>query len=177
MSELVDVLRSYVPWLVSKHFVGASGPLREPTIEHFEAAIFFADISGFSKLARHLSSEESSAGPERLSAMLNDYFGALIDIVWGHGGDIVKFAGDGLYAVWPLPAHDKPIEDLVYAALQAAQTTQQQLSNYELETGHRLSLRIGISAGEIGAATVGGVLRRWEFSVGGLATGRSQYSK
>lgn len=177
MAKLIDTLRSYVPWLVARHFVDRTEQLREPLIDRFAATILFADISGFSKLARHLSSEESSTGPERLTDMLNRYFGALINIIWEHGGDVVKFAGDGLYAVWPTVAHsDKKTEDIAAYAVQAALRTQQQLHDYEIESGHRLSLRIGISAGEITAATVGGVLKRWEFLLSGSPLARVNHA-
>jgi class 3 adenylate cyclase/tetratricopeptide (TPR) repeat protein len=168
MPKLIDSLRSYVPWLVARHFMVSGEPLREPIADHFEATILFADISGFSKLASHLSSEQSLAGPERLTTMLNRYFGTLIDIIWEHGGDVVKFAGDGIYAVWPKPAHpDKSLQTITYYAVQAALRTQQQLHEYEIEPGHFLSLRIGLSSGHISAATVGGVLKRWEFLLSG----------
>lgn len=172
MVQLTDILTSYVPWLVARYFINHPDPLTEPRQEEFEAAVLFADISGFSKLARHLSSEESVAGPERLTQMLNGYFGTLIDIIWEHGGDIVKFAGDGIYAVWPSIAQDRDIGSLAQYAVQAAWRTQQLLHDHELETGHKLSLRIGISTGLVKAATVGGVLKRWEFLLAGSPIGQ-----
>lgn len=172
MPELIEALRSYVPWLVARHFIDRPGRLNEPIIEYFDATILFADISGFSKLARHLSSEENLAGPERLTSMLNRYFGALIDIIWENGGDVVKFAGDGLYAVWPAVDSSQDLATLAQSALQAALRTQRQLHNYEIEPGYHLSLRIGLSAGNVGAATVGGVLKRWEFLLAGSPLAR-----
>lgn len=38
---------------------------------------------------------------EKLTYYLNDYFGQLIRLIHSHGGDVVKFAGDALLAVWP----------------------------------------------------------------------------
>jgi class 3 adenylate cyclase len=42
-----------------------------------------------------------SRGVEQLTAHLNEYFVRMIDLIHNHGGDIVKFAGDALLAIWP----------------------------------------------------------------------------
>ncbi len=172
MPPLLDALISYVPWLVAKQFVDDPAPLSEAHTEQFEAAVFFADISGFSKLAKHLSSSEGSEGPEHLTVMLNRYFGTLIDLIWQHGGDVVKFAGDAIYAVWPTIAHQETLAEVTHAALQCAVVTQDRLKDYPLETGHILSLRIGIAAGVVTATTVGGVLKRWELLLVGRPIGQ-----
>ena len=41
-----------------------------------------------------------TVGIERLSRILNDYFSSQIALVSNHGGDIIKFAGDALMAMW-----------------------------------------------------------------------------
>lgn len=171
MPPLLDALMSYVPWLVAKQFVDDPAPLSEAHTEEFEAAVFFADVSGFSKLAKHLSSEEGSEGPEHLTLMLNRYFGGLIDLIWQHGGDVVKFAGDAIYAVWPTTAHQSSLVEMTHAAVQCAVLTQDQLKNYTLETGHILSLKIGVAAGDVTASMVGGVLKRWELLLVGRPIG------
>lgn len=172
MPPLLDALISYVPWLVSKQFADDPTPLSEAHTEQFEAAVFFADISGFSKLAKHLSSAEGSQGPEHLTEMLNRYFGSLIDLIWQHGGDVVKFAGDAIYAVWPTTAHQESLAEVTHAAVQCAVVTQDRLKNYQLETGHVLALRIGVAAGDVTATTVGGVLKRWELLLVGRPIGQ-----
>lgn len=57
------------------------------------SALLFVDISGFTKLSMML-------GPEQLSKCINSYFELIVNIVTSHGGDILKFAGDGLFAEW-----------------------------------------------------------------------------
>ena len=37
---------------------------------------------------------------EKISQVLNDSFGGMIEAVESLGGDVVKFAGDALYCVW-----------------------------------------------------------------------------
>src|SRR6185369_9533183 len=100
-SELLPTLTSYVPALIARRLSENPAPLTEPAVERFPAAVFFADISGFTHLAERLA-QQGPAGAEELSHLLNDYFGRLISIVTAHGGDVFKFAGDALLALWPV---------------------------------------------------------------------------
>src|SRR5436305_15322033 len=98
-TAVLDTLASYLPALVVRGLVAAPGPLPLPTCEEHPAAVLFADISGFTALTERLAAQ-GSAGAEQLTRLLNTYFGQLIDVVTAHGGDVVKFAGDALLAVW-----------------------------------------------------------------------------
>jgi class 3 adenylate cyclase len=96
---------------------------------------------------------------------LNDYFGDLIDAVISSGGDIVKFAGDALLAVWPAAGDD--LAPTVQAAALCGQRAQQILRDRKTRDGETLSLRIGIGTGVVSTASVGGERNRWEFVVSG----------
>jgi predicted ATPase len=164
-TSLLDNLKSYVPDVVTRYLATHPAPLNEPYGERFPAAVFFADISGFTRLTERLA-QRGSEGVEALSDLLNAYFGQLIDIVLDHDGDIVEFTGDGIIALWPIP----PGETLTTAVLQAStcgMVVQQQLAAFALEEGVTLSLRISIGAGEVLIAHVGGILGRWELLVAG----------
>ncbi len=60
-----------------------------PDVEHFQTVLFFADISGFTRLSECLNAEE-------LKTHTNNYFTLLIDVVVQYGGDIIKFCGDAV---------------------------------------------------------------------------------
>lgn len=59
-----------------------------------KAAVLFVDISGFTKLSTLLD-------VEALSTAINDYFNIIVNEILGFGGDIIKFAGDAVFAEWP----------------------------------------------------------------------------
>lgn len=67
----------------------------QPSFQPYVGAVMLADISGFTALAERLS---NSAGPgfEALSASLNRYFNHMTDMIYQHGGDVIKFAGDAV---------------------------------------------------------------------------------
>ena len=89
---------SFVPDVVIEAVV--KGRLSEqPSQTRGVCVVLLADISGFTKLSERLSNMGND-GLECLSDTLNDYFGRMIDVIYAHGGDVIKFAGDALLAVW-----------------------------------------------------------------------------
>src|ERR671919_94527 len=98
---LTELLASYVPKLIQNRVILDPAPIESPVAEELQAAILFADISGFTLLTERLA-EKGPTGVETLAHILNEYFGQLIDIIHDYGGDVVKFAGDAVIAVWPI---------------------------------------------------------------------------
>src|SRR4029450_12417064 len=128
------------------------------------------------------------AGTEALSELLNAYFGPLTVLVAAHGGrgvhfarggpaaplpvlvaaqggEVVTFAGDGLLAVWP--ATDGDLAAATRQAGRCALAVGSALNDYEAIGGHRLSLRMGVGAGEVVALNVGGVAGSWRLLLSG----------
>src|SRR6185503_10190210 len=138
-----------------------------------QAAVLFADISGFTSLTEGLV-ERGPAGVENLARILNEYFGQLIDIVHEYGGDVVKFAGDAVIAVWNIVSDSAEADSVSRAdqwqwtmrAAECALAIRQRLSNYKVEDSN-LYLKLAISSGNITAVHVGGVFNRWEFMLTG----------
>jgi predicted ATPase/class 3 adenylate cyclase len=165
MPTFIETLTSYVPSLIAEQVATDPTPLSQPRGDLFHAAVLFADISGFTPLTEDLVNS-GPAGVEKLSTLLNDYFGQLIDTVTAFGGDVVKFAGDSLLALWPVPK-----DELAAAAMQAAQAAlalQVGMRAYRAgEKNQRLLLKISISAGRIISGHLGGRNGRWEFIING----------
>jgi class 3 adenylate cyclase len=154
----------FVPVLVLRHLAESGRTELTAWRDAFPAAVLFADISGFTKLSERLG-KRGPAGVEELTQILNDYFGDLIDAVISSGGDIVKFAGDALLAVWPQDNRNHTSN--IHAAAECALRAQGILKERQTRTGEALSLRIGIGTGMLSTATVGGERNRWEFLVAG----------
>ena len=149
-------LASFVPSLVARRLLERPDPPSTPEVERFD------DISGFTGLAERLA-QTGPSGVEALSELLNGCFGELVQLVATHGGDVVKFAGDALLALWRADA------DLAAATARSAAcglALQGFLDATELAEDARLTMRVGIGAGQVSAAHLGGELGRWEFVVG-----------
>eukprot|EP01031_Cornospumella_fuschlensis_P030149 gene30149-36420_t len=65
-----------------------------PTLQRFHGSLLFVDISGFTALSLKLDVES-------LKNHINRYFSKMLDIVEKWEGDVIKFAGDALFIVWP----------------------------------------------------------------------------
>ncbi len=164
-TRAVDVYSQFLPELIIENAISGQELANVAHADQFHCAVMFADISGFTPLAERFSSE-GAVGAEKLTATLNDYFSYLVEIVREHGGDVVKFAGDAVLAIWQ---DSDGHQDLAYASWRATQCgleIQQQLRDYEA-SGLPLKLRVAIGAGAINIAHVGGVFNRWEFLLAG----------
>lgn len=165
MSDLIKKLEKYAPHLVLSRLERDPSPPEEPEAESFVAATLFADIAGFTTLTERIM-KISSNGLMELADIVNLYLGRQIDIIDRYGGDILKFAGDALIAVWRSPT-EKELPWLTLRATRCAMDIQERLNNTKIGAGLVLSLRIGVGSGPISAQVVGGLYDRWELLIGG----------
>jgi class 3 adenylate cyclase len=154
-------LARFVPSFLVKRQLSQPAGLASSFADPCHAAVLFADISGFTALSEQLA-ERGSEGVETLTQVLNGYFGQLIDLITTHRGDVVKFAGDALLAFWAVPS-EAELADVMHLAAQCGLQVQGALQSYASHSGHRLSMRMGISAGQVAMVSVGGIFKRWEW--------------
>ena len=160
----VDVYARFLPELIVENL--SEGKLTEAAgLETFTCAVMFADISGFTPLAESFA-HEGAVGAEKLTAILNDYFSHLVGIIQEYGGDVVKFAGDAVLALWKEGEGDQNLAVASWQAAQCGLAIQEALRAYRAGNVS-LSLRVAIGAGNVNIIRVGGVLDRWEFLVAG----------
>lgn len=158
-ATLLETLVSYVPRALLRHRIDHPEPLVEPVREVFTGALVLADVSGFTRMTEVLA-HKGPAGAEELVAQLNAFFGPLIDLIDGAGGDILKFAGDALLVAWTEPDDERAIARAARCALAMHHLP-------PLPGGPVLRLRVAVGAGEFALAQVGGERGRWETVVTG----------
>lgn len=76
-----------------------TGEIERGSAQTIKAVIWYFDLHGFTKLA------ETTSG-DRMIAMLNEYFGVVVGAVEAYGGDVLKFMGDGLLAIFKFTDDD-----------------------------------------------------------------------
>ena len=86
-----------------------AGAIKRGDRRHIDAAILFCDLRGFTSMSERL-------GEAELFAALDRYFEAVVEAVHGGGGDVLKFLGDGVLAIFPVAASRT---DACRAALEA----------------------------------------------------------
>jgi predicted ATPase/class 3 adenylate cyclase len=165
MSDLLRTLAAYVPLHITRATLSERFPAlpTQASTDRFPAAVLFADISGFTPLTEALA-QQGSEGPEELTRLLNGYFSRMITLIKTEGGEVVKFSGDAVTGVFP--ATQENLGTATRRAKQAAEAMQVAMSEFSaLETSAgpvALGMKIGIGAGEILVACIGGVRDRWE---------------
>jgi adenylate cyclase len=121
--------------------------------ESREVVALFVDITGSTKLTRETD-------PAEFVAMLNRFFGAVVDAVESNGGLVNKFEGDAALCVFGAPA---ALDDPETAALRTARRIRDEVhSRGEVEVG------IGVASGPVIAGQVGAA-SRLEYTVIGDA--------
>lgn len=129
------------------------------------AIVWSSDMRNFSGLSEHL-------GNRQVADVLNDYFSVLADAVIRHGGDVLKFVGDGMLAVFPIADFPSPRS----AALAAAKAAREAVRDLEALNRDRceqtqwrtLRTGIGLHLGEVFFGNIGSQ-KRLDFTVIGEA--------
>ncbi|MCX6021340.1 MAG: adenylate/guanylate cyclase domain-containing protein, partial [Chloroflexi bacterium] len=171
MTAPPESLVQYVPVLVAQRYANGAAPALAPSTEGFSGAALFADITGFTALAEQLA-RRGPVGAEELGDLLNRYFRQLIALIEAHGGDVVKFAGDGLLAVWNAGADGGDLALTALRAIQCGLEIQHRLDYHAVTPEVQLRQRVTVGAGDMRLAQLGGELGRWELLISGAPLGQ-----
>ncbi|HSE06165.1 MAG TPA: adenylate/guanylate cyclase domain-containing protein [Methylomirabilota bacterium] len=135
-----------------------------PSLEKRETdvSVLFADISGYTRLSSRIA-------PDNLAALVERYFGAFLDEIVEHGGDVNETAGDGLMVIFHEGAHAR-------AAVDAARAIHRRAALIGAELAGRfepLAMHVGVNTGPalLGATKIeGSAGTRWTYTASGMTT-------
>ena len=96
----LSLLDSYVGNSAGERIMG--GQIRRGHADTMHAAIWLSDLRGFTALSDRLPAET-------VVDILNRYFDCQVSAIRSHGGEVLKFMGDGLLAVFPIAEADGDI--------------------------------------------------------------------
>lgn len=139
------------------------GQIQRGTGETIRAVIWLCDLRGFTNLSEALSREV-------LIDLLNCYFGPMCDAVASQGGEILKFIGDAMLAIFPIGEDDA--EKTCQAALIAAKRAQASLieenERREIAGLPRIEYGLALHVGDVMYGNIGSDTRL-DFTVIGPA--------
>jgi len=145
-----------------------AGHVRRGDTESIHAGIWLSDMRGFTSLADRLA-------PSVLLSLLNRYFDCQVPAIEAAGGEVLKFMGDGLLAIFPVGAGGA--SKVCRAALAAAREARRQIFALERELVEEHAadrpFSLALHVGEVLYGNVGGG-SRLDFTVIGAAVNLSQ---
>ncbi len=154
----MNLLETYVGHDAGQRIL--DGAFRRGTFRTIPAAILFADLRGFTTLSDRLPTEA-------VASLLNACFDAMVEPVTRRGGEVLKFMGDGVLAVFDRQGRND--DDLCQGALDAADEAITAVASIEEpDTGKPMMLDVALHLGDVLYGNVGTV-DRLDFTVIGPA--------
>jgi adenylate cyclase len=136
------------------------GTIRRGAVETTHAVLWSSDLVGFTRIA-------DTVPRAQLMPLLNDYADAVVGAVTAHGGEVLKFIGDGILAMFPFPGTPACMRAL--DAAEAAMAAVATLSARRAAAGQpRTGLHLALHVGEVLYGNIGSQ-ERLDFTVIGPA--------
>ena len=114
-----------------------------PDGERKTITALFADLAGFTALARDLD-------PEETRAIVDPALQLMMDAVHRYEGYVAQTMGDGIFALFGAPiAHEDHPQRALYAALLMQDEMRRYAARIRLEKGVPMQIRVGVNTGEV----------------------------
>jgi adenylate cyclase len=151
----VNLLDTYVGNRAGERIL--AGQIRRGHTDTINAAIWLSDMRGFTALS-------DSVPPEVVVDVLNHYFDCQVPQIIKHGGEVLKFMGDGLLAIFPVDNSKNDTQDVCARALAAARETRAAIATLNREGGIKsasgqLRFAVALHVGQVLYGNIGGANR------------------
>lgn len=142
-----------------------SGTIQKGDAKLINCVLWYSDMRGSTALA-------SSLDIDAYFQTLNDYFDCTAGSVLDHGGEVLKFTGDGIMSIFPIDDVMRPVGDMCNAAMMTAQEALSRMDALNEKLGTQgqdpIGLGIGLHVGKVMYGNVG-IDRRMDMTVTGPA--------
>ena len=129
------------------------GEIRRGHVEAIRAVIWLSDMRGFTATAERLP-------PQELVDLLNQYFDCQVPPILDHGGEVLKFMGDGLLAIFPLTGNGDDASEVCARALACAREAETLIDKLDAPVcvANKSMVRFGLAlhVGQVMYGNIGG---------------------
>jgi adenylate cyclase len=140
------------------------GQIQLGDVDHIPAVIWFSDLRDSTAMAERMRAET-------FLEAVNAYFGCAAGAVLNHGGEVLRFIGDAVLAVFPVSTNEST-ESAAHKAIAASREARRRLKELNErraeQSEEQLAFGLGLHVGELLYGNIG-VPTRIEFSVIGPA--------
>jgi adenylate cyclase len=143
-----NVLETYVGRISGDRVL--AGRIFRGDVDTMRAAIWFSDLRSFTAMS-------SSRAPRDVIDTLNEVFECQVGPIDDNGGEVLKFIGDGLLAIFP--TGDSGDGDACRRALDAAGLAFAALEQLNARQGSELRIGLALHLGEVAYGNIGGASR------------------
>jgi adenylate cyclase len=145
-----SLLDTYVGNRAGERILG--GQIRRGHADTMNAAIWLSDLRGFTALSDRLPAET-------VVDILNLYFDCQVAAIRTHGGEVLKFMGDGLLAVFPIDEYVGDAQQVCGNVLEAAHESRASIDALRYPIGEvveRFRFGVALHVGKILYGNIGG---------------------
>jgi adenylate cyclase len=143
-----NLLSTYVGRQAGEHIL--MGEIRRGHVEAIRAAVWLSDMRGFTALAERLP-------PQELVDLLNRYFDCQVPAILDRGGEVLKFMGDGLLAIFPLTEHGEETGDVCGRMLACARKALADIDALSVpESAEHIRFGLALHVGHVMYGNIGG---------------------
>jgi adenylate cyclase len=128
-----------------------AGRITRGDVETLQAVIWFSDLRGFTEMS-------SRSSPREIIEVLNELFDCQVPAIDRHGGEVLKFMGDGLLAIFPL-AGDADVAKRCADALAAARDSFAALDERNAKAASAIHFGLALHVGEVAYGNIGSASR------------------
>ena len=126
-----------------------SGRIMRGDVETLRAIVWFSDLRGFTSISARL-------GARAIIDLLNELFDCQVPAIEKHGGEVLKFIGDGLLGIFPL---EGDVEKRAADALSAANDAFAALDIRNSAASEPIRFGLALHVGEVAYGNIGGASR------------------
>jgi adenylate cyclase len=142
-----NLLDTYVGHAAGERIL--AGRIRRGHTETIHSVIWLSDMRGFTSMADRLP-------PQKLVDLLNHYFDCQVPAILRHGGEVLKFIGDGLLAIFPFAEGMADTRKTCLCALAAAQEAEVNIDAIDTFTNtHGVRFGLALHIGEVLYGNIG----------------------
>jgi adenylate cyclase len=145
-----SLLDTYVGNRAGERILG--GQIRRGHTETMNAAIWLSDLRGFTSLSDRVPAET-------VVDVLNNYFDCQVAAIRNHGGEVLKYMGDGLLAVFPIDEYVGDEQQVCSKVLEAAHESRASVADLQYPIGdavERFRFGVALHVGRILYGNIGG---------------------